>query len=303
MTLTRAPALLLLLGLAHCAAGPGAGPATGGTQPECRYDTTQGLALQGPTGLLLPAEINGQALLMEVNTGLGLSSLLPAVAGRLELPPDPTRQSSYGGRGAPITARNVLARSLRIGPQAWSDVSLGVRPVAGDRAPDGFLAADLLQQTELELELGARRVALHPRRNCRAGEPPWAPAASLPLMLREHGTPVITVRINGEPVQAVIQSGNNATILNRRLAERLRLPAAAATGRRSRSQDLRGMDGRGTEYRVALAAGAETLPDQLVVVSDESGGQDLVLGQDWLARRKVWISYGGRRVFLAPPGG
>ena len=41
----------------------------------------------------------------------------------------------------------------------------------------------------------------------------------------------------------------------------------------------------------------------VVVTADGTGGQEeLVLGQDWLQHRKVWLSFGGRRVFLARAG-
>lgn len=42
----------------------------------------------------------------------------------------------------------------------------------------------------------------------------------------------------------------------------------------------------------------------MVVAAEGTGGpEDLILGQDWLRHRKVWLSFGARRVFLAPIGG
>ena len=62
---------------------------------------------------------------------------------------------------------------------------------------------------------------------------------------------------------------------------------------------------RGQEFRVdELAVGEEVLRNvPVVVTADGTGGQEeLVLGQDWLRQRKVWLSFGGRRVFLARAG-
>ena len=53
-----------------------------------------------------------------------------------------------------------------------------------------------------------------------------------------------------------------------------------------------------------LAVGQEVLCDvPVVVAANGTGGpHEMVLGQDWLRHRKVWLSFGGRRLFLARPG-
>jgi len=53
-----------------------------------------------------------------------------------------------------------------------------------------------------------------------------------------------------------------------------------------------------------LAVGQEVLRDvPVVVAANGTGGpHEMVLGQDWLRHRKVWLSFGGRRLLLARPG-
>jgi predicted aspartyl protease len=53
----------------------------------------------------LAGSINGQPVMMALNTGLGLTALLPAIAQRLSLSTDPMRQSSFAASIGPITRR------------------------------------------------------------------------------------------------------------------------------------------------------------------------------------------------------
>ncbi len=301
------PPLLGLVALIGACAAPATG-APRQAQRECVFAETAAMPLQGDGGMRVAATLNGQPLTLEVNTGLGLTSLLPHVAQRFGLPEDPLSQSSYPGPSGPVTRRNVQSRSLRVGDREWSGRSLAVRPffVAEGRALafDGVLGADLLRQTELEIDLPTRRVALYRAENCRAGNPPWAPATAVTMEVRGLGVPVITVRVNGHPVRARIQSGNNATSMTEALANRLALDRP--TGRRARMYGSDPAARRGREYLVdEMVVGEEVLRNAAVIVSADPGGpeEELILGEDWLQRRKVWLSYANRRLFLARAGG
>jgi predicted aspartyl protease len=63
------------------------------------------LPLLGTQGMNLAGSINGQPVMMALNTGLGLTALLPATAQRLSLSTDPMRQSSFAASTGPITRR------------------------------------------------------------------------------------------------------------------------------------------------------------------------------------------------------
>jgi predicted aspartyl protease len=120
-----------------------------------------------------------------------------------------------------------------------------------------------------------------------------------------HGAPVVVARVNGHPVRALIHSGNNATTMTRGLADKLGLSRADATGRHARSHGTDPGVSRGQEFRVKeIAVGQEALRDlPVIVTADGTGGpEELVLGQDWLRHRKVWLSFGNHRVFLAKAG-
>ena len=253
--------------------------------------------------------MNGEPAMLEVSTGLGLTSVLPGSVQSLGLPTDPVRRSGFGRPGSGDVRQNVTVRSLRVGGQDWGGRSLAVRPYfMPDGSPpafDAMIGADLLRETELELDLPARRIAFHARRNCRPGAPPWAPASSVPMEVQNHGTPFVVARVNGHPVRALIHTGNNATVMTRRLADQLGLIRADAAGRRVRSHGTDPRVSRGQEVRVdELAVGQEVLRGVPVIATADGTGssEELVLGQDWLQRRKVWLSFGGRRLFLARAG-
>lgn len=310
MTSRPSTALLALSAalLAACASPVDGTPRT--AQGECAFGTGDVSPLRGGTGTVVAGSVNGQPAMLEVSTGLGLTGILPGSVQALGLPTDPVRRSGFAGRGGDTVRQNVRVRSLRVGDQDWFDRSVAVRPFfMPDGSPPDFnamIGADLLRETELELDLPARRIAFHSRRDCRPGAPPWTPASSVPMDVQIHGAPIVVARVNGHAVRALIHSGNNATAMTQRLADKLGLAAADATGRRARSHGTDPGVSRGREFRVKeIAVGQEVLRDLPVIVTAEGTGgpEELVLGQDWLRHRKVWLSFGARRVFLAPVGG
>ena len=289
--------------LAGCAT-PAPPPAARAPQPECVFTDAGLVPLQGAGGLAVAGAINGTPLRFDVNTGLGITALLPGVANRLGLPTDPRRQSSFSDSGR-VAQRNLLARSIVAGGQEWSDRSLAVRSFRseGDAPFDVMLAADLLRETELEFDLPGRRLGLHRRQDCQGGGPGWTPAASLPVVLAEHSVPVLTLRVNGQPVRAALQSGNNRTLLSRRAAERLGLLQNAVRGSTTRASGTSSETARGQEYILReFAFGEVVLRDfPVVVLRDSVGSEEMVLGHDWMRDRRVWLSYASRRLFIAAP--
>ena len=299
---------LALCALLVACASPQDGPSRT-AQGECVLGAGDVSPLRGPTGVVVAGSVNGQPALLEVSTGLGLTGVLPGSVQALGLPTDPVRRTGLTGRGGDTVRQNVLVRSLRVGDQDWSNRSVAVRPFhMPDGSPPAFAAmigADLLRETELEIDLAARRVAFHARRDCGPGAPPWAPASSVPMDFQIHGAPVVVARVNGHAVRALIHSGNNATAMTQGLADKLGLSGSDATGRRVPSHGTDPGVSRGQEFRVKeIAVGQEVLRDLPVIVAaaGTGGPEELALGQDWLRHRKVWLSFGGRRVFLAEVG-
>ena len=245
--------IALLASLSACASPMDGAPRT--AQEECVFGAGDVSPLRGPTGMVVAGSVNGEPATLEVSTGLGLTSVLPGSVQALGLPTDPVRRSGFGGRGPDDVRQNVRVRSLRVGGQDWTDRNVAVRPFfMHDGSPpafDAMIGASLLRETELEVDLPARRVAFHPRRNCRPGAPPWAPASSVPMDMQNHGSPVIVARVNGHAVRALIHSGNNATVMTSRLADRLGLARADAAG----LETAEGFDFPMTQEQVADATG------------------------------------------------
>ncbi|WP_158601082.1 hypothetical protein [Teichococcus wenyumeiae] len=131
------PPLLGILALLSACAAPVESDARQ-AQPECVFGEGDVIPLQGP-GLNVAGSLNDRPVTLEVNIGLGLTSLLPQVAQRLRLPEDPAKQSSYPSPSGPVTRHNMLSRSLRVSGQEWSGRSLAVRPFFGTGGgPPGF---------------------------------------------------------------------------------------------------------------------------------------------------------------------
>jgi len=293
-------ALLAVLALAGCALPAEA--AERRARPACVPAERDVIALEGPWGARAAARIDGQPAVLEVSTGLRLSSLQPETVQRLGLPEDPRAQSGYATPAGRVTRQNVRLRSLRLGGREWTAPSLAVRPfpiLPGAPVYDGVIGGDLLRDSELEIDLRGRRAAIRPVRDCLPGDPPWTVGGRAPLLGDGGGAPVVTLRVNGQAVRARIASGDNATSMKEGTAARLRLDRP--TGRRSTVYGSDPVGRRGREFRLdEVALGEEALRGfPVTVVPDEMAGSDeMVLGQDWLALRRVLISYTRRQVFL-----
>ncbi|MBD0275031.1 MAG: aspartyl protease family protein [Acetobacteraceae bacterium] len=171
---TSTTLLFLCAFLSACASPQDVPPRT--AQGDCVFGAGDVSPLRGPEGMVAAGSVNGEPAMLEVSTGLGLTSVLPGSVQALGLPTDPVRRSGFAARSGDTVRQNVRVRSLRVGGQDWFNRSVAVRPFfmpdGGPPAFDAMIGADLLRETELELDLPARRVAFHSRRGCRPGAPP-----------------------------------------------------------------------------------------------------------------------------------
>ncbi len=169
----------------------------------------------------------------------------------------------------------------------------------------GVLGADFLRITEVELDIPARRVALHDRRACRIAALPWQGAYdTIPFQL-VSGLVVVPAEVNGRPVRALFDSGASGTRLRRSLApaigitedEMAQLPAVPVHGIGTQAGELRLHRGAtlrlGEETVEGLTLGILDLPAELPF--------DLILGQDYIGPRRFWLSYAEQRLYVQKP--
>jgi predicted aspartyl protease len=304
----------LLTGLAGCGmssreevASPGAS-ATG----QCRIERAADLPVRLVAGtLLVPAEINGHAVQMVVDTGSARSMILPQMAGMLGLRGDPHRMTTVRGLGGQVTTRNVLVDRLALGGREWlfESVPTGELPrsfMTESPPVVGLLGGSHIGVYDIELNLPNHRLALWDVSNCSGDFVPW-PMRHYVLPLHDYGlrrmaTPVT---LQGRTVTALIDWGTRVSMVDTATAARLGVTAADMA--RDPGGNVRGADQNATPVHMHhftdLRIGPEHLPVVPLLVGDvKLYDVAMLLGLDYAMRRRLWLSYHSGQLFVGPVG-
>jgi predicted aspartyl protease len=318
----RLPRLLapaLLAALAACTAAPAPPPAPPpaaasallATPPVCGFSSRSELLLPAterfPT---LPTRIDGTPAWLVIDTGSVETVLSFATAARAHLTPDfahPVRATGIGGAGTYPTARvsRLLLGTVPVRPGRV--ILMPQVPVA-----DGNVGMDILGRVDLDLDLPARRIVFWRGQLCAGTGPPWQVAASeVPTVAvtapgQAGGARprhlLLRVRIDGHEALALLDTGAGHSLVRQAFVARLGVSAQAlAASPEVRLAGLSADAARGRLWRFrSLTVGAVVVRGPTMLVAHLPGAPfDVLLGIDFLATHRVWLSYGARRVFVA----
>lgn len=279
--------------------------------------------------LSTPVSVNGRTVSLVVDTGSEGSLISPDYAREMELPADPLRSTRLAGPGGDGgVAPNVIAQSLRIGGLELGPVSLpmGFLPARPNIHPpvEGLLGGDLLsgdgavlwhppavapagggRVDALELDAPVGRMAFWTEGEADADacdQPPRAEGGWTPLPATRRGRRIVLkIRLDGHDLTALLDSGARSRIVSEEVAAALGVTKDALA--RDSGGTTAGVDGRASIYRWhrfhSLTIGGETELNPVLTVARVSEPVDMLLGSDWFAQRRVWISYREGRVFVA----
>jgi predicted aspartyl protease len=302
----RLPLALLLL-LAACAGLPAAPP------PACGFvgQTTLPFAPVGPFAAV-PSSADGTPVMLIVDTGAAETVLSADAAERARVTLDThhiVRATGIGGTASYAVGRVGL---LQLGAIPVTPAVVTIMPTVP--VADGNLGMDILGDVDLDLDFPARRITLHRGRLCPGATPPWnttaielATAALMPRTAPPGDRPrqlLVVMELDGEPALAMLDTGAAGSVVARSFARRLGVSDAALAA--SPAVPLAGLSpetalGRLWRFRVA-GIGTERFSGPLFLVADLPGAHyDVLLGMDYLANHRVWLSYSTRRIFLAQP--
>ncbi len=259
---------------------------------------------------IVEVRINGQAAHLMLDTGASVTVLNEATTQTLNMAPDPLKSLLISGVGTFSAHRNAIASRLEIGDDRIFDVSLGVVALPYDpkRLYGGFIGTDILERYDLELDEAHSRIGLYKPRNCPDG------ASGLPgtpvLLTRPPGglslpTTAIAVKVNGQPLSAIIDSGASGLAIDR--ATTLRLGVAAndlAAGPKISSDVVGKTKVQSTSHRfrsLGIGAVAFSNPTFHVVDLPNNGLYsriDTLIGGSYLRHHRIWLSYGGHTAYV-----
>jgi predicted aspartyl protease len=297
------PTLLVLL-LAACAGLTGEAP------PSCGPAAGFNLPVQ-PSGpfIAVPATINGRPKLFVVDTGAGTTILSEAAAGDSGVATDPRRVLRAQGIAGPADYATANVDHLVIGGVPVDPASLTVMPQVP--VADGNLGMDILGDVDLDIDMADHRITLHRGQLCPRALPPWdRPAtelvtrAEMSRLLPATARPrlvLVEIAVNGVTARALIDTGSVHSVVAKAFAARLGVDDAALAARpRIRLLGLSQQSAEGWLWRFRdVRIGSEQFNGPQMIVADlHDAAFDVVLGIDYLADHRVWISYRGRRVFV-----
>ena len=258
------------------------------------------------------SRVDGTPARLMVDSGAQATVLSAAAARRAGAVLDLHRVVRATGIGGTATYPTARIGRLLLGNIPVEPAVVAVMPTVP--VVDGNIGMDILGDVDLDFNLPAGRITLHRGWLCPGTGPPWAtgatelrtqarqsrllPPTARPLQL------LLVMALDGVPALAMVDSGAGRTLVSRSFVARLGVTDAALAARpplRLSGLSPLGAEGRWWQFHEARI-GTERLNAPVMVVADlHDQGFDLLLGMDYLATHRVWLSYGTRRIFVAPP--
>ena len=253
---------------------------------------------------VVAASIGTTAVSFLLDTGAQGHLVLPGAAMALRLPVLPGTVpiiGTGGAREAPVVMlEGVQLGGVKLPPTPTPVSDLPALPKLTPMLA-GLLGAPLLASYDLDLEAAAGRLGLYEAGACGTATPALGPRMTVvPLTITPAREALLTVRVNGQDLIALLDTGSRATLLTQEAGRRLglRAPVSANTAR--------GVDGELLpleHVRVReMAVGGDVRRDVPVSIAPlQLGRAEMLLGLDYLRQRRVWISYATGQLAIALP--
>lgn len=299
MIRSAATALLLLAALAHPAHADG-------WPEECKLTRIASFPMTLHGRLVsIPVTINGQDKLFMVDTGGYASSVNKDVAEALGLRLRNISHVRIRDAGGKQATSFVEAESLKLGNMEAKNIELIVDQADGY---DGVIAPDLLRNFDVEFDFAALKLNLYKPHPCLGKVVYWPNHFDvLPIDITQGGHTRVPVTLDGQQMDAIIDSGASVSVLPVSAAERYFSLHTDSPGV-VRSGQLRG--GQGSvipAYSYAfktLSFGAVTAKNPRVLLSDAPNGlsiehSSLVLGMTELHFLHLYLAYKEQKLYVS----
>ena len=282
----------------------------------CVVDNKATVALDVVGGTItVPVAVNGTVATMILDTGAQRSIITEEAAHRLNVARDEWVGTTMRGIGGIESRPNADPRTLTLGGVPLvrrtlsHDTSLTVgiipRTRIGDLVIDGALGRDFLASFDLDLDVPDRRVTLYRVQGCAGRFLPWqGDYTAVPVSLLDQDALIVPVRLDAMPLRALLDTGASASLVAAPGIFRLGLqpggfvndPADQVSGVGSHVVTMHRHTFR------SLQVGGQAASDPVIWAAPGvhlTPIVDMLLGADWLAERRIWISYATRQLFVA----
>ncbi|TMH27110.1 MAG: hypothetical protein E6H66_24140 [Betaproteobacteria bacterium] len=287
--------------------------------------------------LIVDGELNGHKIGIVLDTGATRTLIFRSAAERLGLRRDRVRGVRMFGIGGETDVESTLVDEIKIGKatrKSWRMLVGGEHEFGEDM--DVLLGNDFFHNLDVEFDLSHAAVRLYQPKDCDGVSLAyWAPniAQQVDLEPVDESRPQMrfTVKVNGQPLRALLDSGAGISLLDSSTAANLGVtpstPGVVAVGAGS------GLGRKKVEYWIgpfqSFSIGDERIADTSIVFGDlfrdakyapqgsqvmvkVGGAAAMLLGVDFLrahrmlvanSQRKIYFTYAGGPVFqrVSPP--
>jgi predicted aspartyl protease len=251
---------------------------------------------------------DGVPVVLLLDTGAARTILTPPAAQRIGAqPPRVEFNRRMSGIAGALPIREVELRSFTIGGVAipWHRIAVAptTLPSVFFGPLDGLLGADVLSSFDIDIDLSHHRMILHEKQSCPDAAPDWAePYVGINTGRSRSEHLFFPVQLDGHSIVAIVDTGAQMTALSSKTALALGVSEAALA--HDPSKMMHGATGEqvsGHIHRFSqLKVGEDSVRDPEITVADLNlPDADLVLGFDFVRSRRMWFSYGSRRIFLS----
>lgn len=277
---------------------------------------------------LVPASINGHAVMMLLDTGAATSTIWRSSAAELKLDIHSTRARSFGA-GGPDAAGLVWIDDFALAGATVHKLQLYAVGRGGWSGTAGILGEDLLSKWDLEIDLSAGKVRLFTPKHCTGDQVVyWSPTYSVLTLIpppndftNDFNWLEASVRLNGREILAMFDSGASLLTVTTQALKRAGVspetPIVAA-------QSTRGIAARPVDTSIAVfpsvSIGQETVQNAKLRIADlfgrdteahtdsliprdMMGGLDMLIGADFLLSHRVYVARSQRRMYFTYKGG
>ncbi|HEY5337796.1 MAG TPA: retroviral-like aspartic protease family protein, partial [Rhizomicrobium sp.] len=199
--------------------------ATAARADDCKLSRAASLdiSLTRDGRILVPVTINDTAKFLMVDTGAPLSTLEPDTVADLGLKTERMYEGQmFNSLGQSFTAI-ALVPSLSIDQAHASNLKFPVDPTRFSEDPRmaGLLGADLLRHYDVDLDIANHKLNLFTQDHCPGKVIYWpaSAVAVVPFHIAQSGHIVLPVELDGQSVDAILDTGAGYSILDLETAE------------------------------------------------------------------------------------
>jgi tetratricopeptide (TPR) repeat protein len=278
---------------------------------ECRLErlTEAPMLLDDDYSPVISVVLNDRASKVLLDTGGFWSMIKPEAAAGLTPHSSPV-EARLGLQGLPLT-KYVKQPSIQIGPAKIPNVEFFVAPEGYLQRIDATLGAEWLSQFDVEIDPVKNTVSLFSHDHCEGQVVHWPhnDLAVVPFKAaKEDGGHIkLTLKLAGENVRVMIDTGASESVLSMRAARRLFDLKPDSPGMEAADEDK---DARGRAHKLyryqfsSLDMGGIAFKNPRIMIADMADdNEDLILGMHQLRGLHLYFAYKEKNLYVTSASG